>query len=1460
MKKQILFIILFIIWICNIPLNAKYWEKVKNLPSSANLVQWLDVYFLNPTNGWICGRSYSDYLGRVARTTDGGATWNVSTLPGWFLESVHFIDTEYGFCSGPDGIFKSTDGGATWTSITYINNLVYNGDIDIWGCFMLNRDTIFVAGGGCLPADTHSIKNNRIIWRTTDGGATWTPNSLSFIPLNGSTNYYSGLTDIIVYSSGIGYASSSGLIWKTTNFGDTWNILSQTSNILSWQEEITHYNNSILVPYSGNDCAGGAQDGGMRFSINIDHPYPTWRNYTTHYPMYGAFLLSSSEGWVCGTNKGIYHTNDSGITWKLKNCGIEDYDNLDDMFFIGPDFGWVVGDNIYKLNNSSKMLVNKDTVDFGDSCTIATVYDTVTVKNMNFESSTLDISILENNEFYSIIKPDYLYFPVPACNETKIIVKYAPKEVGEHYFSIIIKLHPYDEQITHIDTIYYKGALKEFTTYADQDTIDFGDVFVKTNSYRTLKWFSESGDTIIGYKCSTNNLDFTNISASTKIPFTVHPNDTNNKMEFKISPRDTGIAYVTYTFTFSPCNETKTIVLKVNGVSPIINVKKEYNINIICKNDTTIKIPIENIGTYDLEVYKVSIQDSNELNPITLNRQVKILGLSNNKSLPTTIKPKSTDTLLLYLYSNDLDTLSGELLITSNDTKRITSEAPKRIKFNAIFKKNKLNNNILEFNFGYICVGNSITLMKEIENLGNQKFDLTNIIEQDVLKGFDVKQAPKYLDPAQKSNYIISFTPYKVGLFKDTIIVTLTPCNDTLKLVLNGQGVTNDVTIEPKEINDLLNINILKEYNITLTSNSVQTIRIDSAIIEPNVQNAKIELLNTFPIYLSPSGKKVLSFQAISDTEFTYKGNILVYLKSECTDTLNIPILIDFVNNNLEYTDIKGDPVHTFSHYTTCENSIIYDTIYVTNTQPYTFVSLNFTKNEPEYNILECPNLPLKINQVEKIRIIVSYNNIDDKEGNFNNSIIFEMLNDNTQETRFDTIYFQNEFRKSNTIINEKSINFDISENCDSAIIKHLEIINNGTLEDTLFIASSDIPDYYEFNKDTIIIKPLSKELLDIIFTPSKVIDLPNYNTTKLILKNKVCPKSFDVTLYSITDSIKITISDKIINFGEVWKNHQKTMEVEITNSSLFDVYLTTFNIQPNIYFTSNVILPLLIQKNSSEKIYISFSGPETNIYDGKILLNIERSCNVNDSITLSATVPIEKYIIPIKFDTTKAIPGNTAIISAFITDTVSSEINAQAIDFTIDMDNLLFYPEKLYIIYNNIKEEIEFNFSINDGIKGSINSNIAQTILNNRNKFLEIHGIALLSYPNETPIRFKNFDILTDKICEITQEEGKFNIYGYCGNTNVYNKINNYHIETIINEIIFKDELKIKFISDTSTKVTIKLFNTIGKLVLTQDVQLTKGNNEINFPVSYLSNGSYNIKIINNSNIIKTKNLIIMR
>jgi photosystem II stability/assembly factor-like uncharacterized protein len=116
------------------------------------------IQFTNDSQGIAVGT-----LGRVLRTTNGGTSWTSLTTPTTNqLEDVSFASDSIGYAVGAGVALRTTSGGRSWSSITWPSGAC-------WGLGVWFTSTTT----GVMISDCGGIF--RTILKTTDGGASWTP-------------------------------------------------------------------------------------------------------------------------------------------------------------------------------------------------------------------------------------------------------------------------------------------------------------------------------------------------------------------------------------------------------------------------------------------------------------------------------------------------------------------------------------------------------------------------------------------------------------------------------------------------------------------------------------------------------------------------------------------------------------------------------------------------------------------------------------------------------------------------------------------------------------------------------------------------------------------------------------------------------------------------------------------------------------------------------------------------------------------------------------------------------------------------------------------------------------------------------------------------------------------------------------------------------------------------------------
>jgi photosystem II stability/assembly factor-like uncharacterized protein len=172
------------------------------------------------------------------KSTDGGKTWqNIGLTDTWHIGDI-WIDPHdpnmvlvaalgHTYAKNADrGVFKTTDGGKTWTKVLYRDdvtgaiNLAFDptnpqvGFAALWHHYVTLKNPIEAIVGG---------ENGGFIYKTADGGNTWTPASTTGLPPGDKT----GRIGLAVAPGGkrvyaIVAAPKAGGLYRSEDGGQTW--------------------------------------------------------------------------------------------------------------------------------------------------------------------------------------------------------------------------------------------------------------------------------------------------------------------------------------------------------------------------------------------------------------------------------------------------------------------------------------------------------------------------------------------------------------------------------------------------------------------------------------------------------------------------------------------------------------------------------------------------------------------------------------------------------------------------------------------------------------------------------------------------------------------------------------------------------------------------------------------------------------------------------------------------------------------------------------------------------------------------------------------------------------------------------------------------------------------------------------------------------------------------------------
>ncbi|KAA9325382.1 T9SS type A sorting domain-containing protein [Adhaeribacter soli] len=282
------------------------------------------------------------------RTTNGGQTWTSGTIPNaatWAFSNLSAIDANtawvamYNDATDSGGrIYKTTDGGATWTQQG--TTLFANANS------FLNIVHMFDANNGWLQGDP--VGGEFEMYTTTDGGATWTPVPAANIPNPlpgefGTVDVYTTVGNNIIY-----FGTNKGRVFKSTDAGLTWTV-GGTTGLTAVQDLAFSDANNGLATF--DDMIVRTSNGGVTWTSVTNYVGTMYTSDLAYVPGTPNTYVSTGAN---GTN-GSSYSIDGGQTWVDYDMG----DQRTALTFYSPTVGYAGGFNqdattggIFKFNGT----------------------------------------------------------------------------------------------------------------------------------------------------------------------------------------------------------------------------------------------------------------------------------------------------------------------------------------------------------------------------------------------------------------------------------------------------------------------------------------------------------------------------------------------------------------------------------------------------------------------------------------------------------------------------------------------------------------------------------------------------------------------------------------------------------------------------------------------------------------------------------------------------------------------------------------------------------------------------------------------------------------------------------------------------------------------------------------------------------------------------------------------------
>ena len=259
----------------------------------------------------------------LMKSTDGGFTWSATGLS-FNVNNNYRIGRVIVHPDSTNIVVAATNGGI-YRSTNYGQNFTLEQSGLFYGVHMGHGDTLFATTSGSNPR----------VYRSLDAGDSWTQLT-SGLPTTGvyrcevAVSTVPGLIYAVFGSSNYGF----GGLYRSTNGGSSWSLMSSTPNIMGWSASGSGsggqawYDLSIACdPLNENTIyVGGVNiwkstNGGSNWSI-VGHWYGAGSIPYVHADHHHAAFRPGTSQLYVGTDGGVYKTANGGSSWTHLNDGM----------------------------------------------------------------------------------------------------------------------------------------------------------------------------------------------------------------------------------------------------------------------------------------------------------------------------------------------------------------------------------------------------------------------------------------------------------------------------------------------------------------------------------------------------------------------------------------------------------------------------------------------------------------------------------------------------------------------------------------------------------------------------------------------------------------------------------------------------------------------------------------------------------------------------------------------------------------------------------------------------------------------------------------------------------------------------------------------------------------------------------------------------------------------------------
>lgn len=250
------------------------------------------------------------------------------------LEKIDMLSELNGWGLTETQVARTNDGGTTWYDVTPEGVPETGTNVDL---FVLDNDHAWMQ----QPV-FENFPNGGILYRTVDGGKTWTKAEVPFS--RGALRFLDAQNGWVLADLGVGAGSNAVAVYQTINGGETWKqmFINDPNNAVAGDSLPLGGLKSDLIPLNMKTAfiAGTTYAPGEIYLFRTDDGGQTWAQVSVNVPkgMENSEVsidrdqikfISANDGFLAlrisgdATQTAVYVTNDAGKTWAVPSLPLD---------------------------------------------------------------------------------------------------------------------------------------------------------------------------------------------------------------------------------------------------------------------------------------------------------------------------------------------------------------------------------------------------------------------------------------------------------------------------------------------------------------------------------------------------------------------------------------------------------------------------------------------------------------------------------------------------------------------------------------------------------------------------------------------------------------------------------------------------------------------------------------------------------------------------------------------------------------------------------------------------------------------------------------------------------------------------------------------------------------------------------------------------------------------------------